>query len=95
MSVKKGVRAEDRRKSAGEKFADTLEVNGQTEIEVERITPIEKEKKVQKVSISYTLKSFANNNVKLREAGIISEETYQKLIEIKNSAVNAWTQTEF
>jgi hypothetical protein len=95
MSVKKVVRAEDRRKSEGEKFADTLEVNGQTEIEVERITPIEKEKKVQKVSISYTLKSFANNNVKLREAGIISEETYQKLIEIKNSAVNAWTQTEF
>jgi hypothetical protein len=83
------------KESKGVKEVNEIIVNGQTEIEVERVEPKEKIKKIQKVSISYTLKSFGKNNDKLWEAKMITEEQYVRLTEIKNLAVEQYILSEY
>lgn len=54
-----------------------------------------KEKKEQKVSISYTLKSFSENIRKLRDNKIVTKEEADKLEEIQKKAVQTWIGLEF
>lgn len=54
-----------------------------------------KEKKVQAVSISYTLKSQGENIKKLQENGIITAEEQKKWMELHKKAVEAYTRKEF
>jgi len=51
--------------------------------------------KTQKVSISYTLKSFSNNITKLTENKIITKEEGETLTKIKDKAVKTWIGLEF
>ncbi len=46
--------------------------------------------KKQKISVSYTLKSFANNANKLKEAKMITEEEYTKLALLHENMVKTW-----
>ncbi len=54
-----------------------------------------KEKKKQKVSISYTLKSFGENIKKLEENKIINIEDAKVLKEIHKKAIQYWIGTQF
>ena len=52
-------------------------------------------KKQQKASVSYSLKAI-NSHVKvITDAGLLSEEEAQMIIDLKNKAVNNYIQKEF
>ena len=52
-------------------------------------------KKQQKASVSYSLKAI-NNHVKvITDAGLLSIEDAQTIIDLKNKAVNNYIQKEF
>lgn len=51
--------------------------------------------KTKTISISYTLKAFAKNIIKLSQAGIVSEKENRTLTEIKNKAVQKYIQKEY
>ena len=52
-------------------------------------------KKQQKSSVSYSLKAI-NNHVKvITDAGLLSKEEAQMIIDLKNKAVNNYIQKEF
>ncbi len=65
-----------------------LNVKGEEEIKV-------KKKKEQKVSVSYTLKSFKNNNRKLAECETITPEQYATLEEIRTEATQKYINSEY
>ena len=52
-------------------------------------------KKQQKASVSYSLKAI-NNHVKvITDAGLLSKEEAQTIIDLKNKAVNKYIQKEY
>lgn len=51
-------------------------------------------KKKQKASISYTLKSMANNTMKLKEAGYLNETQHMQLNEIHQACAKAYMEKE-
>lgn len=53
------------------------------------------EKKKQKVSVSYTLKSLGNNITKLLNAKMISKEEAKIMNEIKKKAVTKYIEESF
>lgn len=57
--------------------------------------PTEKIKKKQKVSVSYTLKSFKGNNKKLLDGKVITEEEYNKLELIRGNAIKKYIKQEY
>ena len=78
----------------------TYDTNGKpiTEVKVkneEAVTIEPRVKKVQKVSISYTLKSFKGNNDKLFKANVINSEMYDKLEAMRIEATNEHIRKEF
>lgn len=52
-------------------------------------------KKEQKISVTYTLKSFGENIKKLRKEELISEEDTKTLETIKMRIITAWTHKTF
>ncbi len=54
-----------------------------------------KPKKKQKISVSYTLKSFGNNVKKLKEAKLITEIEEVMLKEMHVKLVKTWVGLEF
>lgn len=50
------------------------------------------EKKKQKISVTYTLKSFSENIKKLKELELLDEETTKILEEVHAKVVNNWTK---
>lgn len=52
-------------------------------------------KKTQKISISYTLKAFANNIKKMHDAKLLTKEEETELLKIHNTAVKRWIGLEF
>lgn len=54
-----------------------------------------KEKKKQKISVSYTLKAFGGNISKLKEAKMITDEDAKTLEKIHDKAVKTWIGMEF
>lgn len=82
--MKKGMNNEELEQLA----INEITVNNEETME----TP--KEKKQQKISISYTLKAMANNTKKLEEALILTKEEAEVLKEIHKNAVNRWIGIE-
>lgn len=76
-----------------------MSTNVQEKEQPQDITKIDvknaKEVKKQKVSISYTLKSFSNNITKLEDEKIITKEEGTVLKEIRDKAVKHWIGLEF
>lgn len=55
----------------------------------------EPKRKEQSASISYALKSFANNIKKLREAELLTEADEMALLEIRETAIQKYVEKEF
>lgn len=53
------------------------------------------EKKKQKISVSYTLKAFANNIKKMHEAKLLTKEEEKNLSELHKIVVHRWIGLEF
>ena len=71
---------------------ETAQVNN---VEVQNAETVQPEKKQQKVSISYTLKSFKENIKKLSEAKIVDEKDSETLKSIYIKAKEHWIGQEF
>lgn len=52
-------------------------------------------KKEQKISVSYTLKAFAKNCVKLKKLGYLNDSDFKTLTEIKNKMIEKYLKNEF
>ena len=52
-------------------------------------------KKEQKISVSYTVKSFANNINKMVEAKMVTEEEQKQLKELHKSITQRWLNQGF
>lgn len=65
------------------------------EAEVQAAQTVKKEKKVQKVSKSYTVKAFGENIAKIIKMGYVSEADGKILMQIQKKTVEAYVKETF